>query len=189
MAHLKQIDILIKEYKIWTIKLNNSVKNIENTILQNDQSDAVTEKIVSIIGSLIVMFIVSGIIGLIVEDNFGISVILFIVGLALSNFLNQKIFGKPRKFEELTDYEKDMLNTLNKITIIHTKIRDEINQNKRLVYFKDYSKLRQKFNDILMVLKAFDKSNLAFKYRTKYIFVVSSYQKKVKQFDSIFAHK
>ena len=169
MASLIKIDKLLKDYKLWTIKLNSNVKNIRNTILQNDKSDALEEKILSIGITSIFMWIVGGIIGLFIVVNIVASIVLFGIGLLLSKFVNKKVFGTPRKIEDISDTEKEMLDSLDKITNIHKSIRDEINRGDRIIYFKDYSILKKKFNDIVANLTFYNRSHLAIKYRTKYL--------------------
>jgi Mg2+ and Co2+ transporter CorA len=189
MAHLQLIDKLIKSYKLWTIKLNNRVKQIENTILQNDQSDAFEEKIVSIGISYVFMWIFNGIIGLFVVVNIFVSIALFFIGILLSKFINKKLFGTPREFEELSNEEKDMLKKLHSVTRTHKNIIKSINENKRIVYFKDYIYLKDKFESMIDILENFDRSHLAIKYRTKYLLVIKDYKNEVKTFHKIYAHK
>jgi len=189
MASLTKIDKLLKDYKLWTIRLNSNVKNIKNTILQNDKSDALEEKILSIGISSIFMWIVGGIIGLFIVVNIVASIVLFGIGLLLSKFVNKKVFGTPRKIEDISDAEKEMLKILDKITSIHKSIRDEINKGNRIVYFQDYPSLKKKFSDIVDSLTFYDRSHLAIKYRTKYLLVVKDYKDEIKKFDAIFAHK
>jgi len=189
MYQINLINKLLKEYKIWTLKLNNSNKKIENTILQKDTTSALEEKVMSIGISYIFMWIVGGIIGLFVPAGFIISAVLFIIGWLLSKIINKKVFGTPRKKEDLAQYEIDLLSSLEKVFNTHKSIRDDINQNKVIVHFKDYTKLNRQFKDITNSLNNFDTSKLAYKYKTKFLFVVSGYKKEIKKFNAIYAHK
>ena len=189
MYQFNLINQLLKEYKLWTLKLNSSTKRIENTILQKDTTSAFEEKVMSIGISYIFMWIVSSIIGLLVPSGFIISAILFIVGWLLSRIINKKVFGTPRKKEDLSQHELDLFSALEKVFNTHKSIRDDINKNKVLVQFKDYTKLNRQFRNITNSLNSFDTSKLAYKYRTKFIFVVSSYKKEIKKFDVLYAHK
>jgi len=190
MFHFELLDKLLKDYKLWTLKLKVANTNIENTILQNDESDALEEKIVSVGISFIFMWIVGGIIGLFISGgNIAVSIVLFIIGWILSRFLNHKIFGKPRKYEDLKEDEKNILDSLKNIQKTHIQIRDGIKNKTRKVYFKDYPKLKVKFKNMIRDLNNLDKSHLALKYRTKYGFVVQSYKNEIKNFNTIFANK
>jgi len=189
MYQFNLINQLLKEYKLWTLKLNSSTKRIENTILQKDTTNALEEKVMSIGISYIFMWIVSSIIGLFIPSAFIISAVLFIIGWLLSRIINKKVFGTPRKKEDLSQHELDLFSDLEKIFNTHKSIRDDINKNKVLVQFKDYTKLNRQFKDITYSLNTFNTSKLAYKYKTKFLFVVSAYKKEIKKFDAIYAHK
>ena len=189
MYQFNLINSLLKEYKLWTLKLNSSTKRIENTILQKDTTSAFEEKVMSIGVSYIFMWIVSSIIGLFVPAGFIISAVLFMIGWLLSRIINKKVFGTPRKKEDLAKYELEVLLSLEKVFNTHKSIRDEINKNIVLVHFKDYPKLNRQFNDITNSLNTFNTSKLAYKYKTKFLFAVSIYKKEIKKFDAIYAHK
>ena len=189
MSQLLLIDKLLKDYKIWTIKLNSITNKIENIILQKDQSDLIEEKIISIGISSAFMWIIGGIIGLFATINFVFSVILFIIGLVLSKFVNKKLFGTPRKIEDITDEEQMILRRLKFINNTHIYLRDNINNSTQIVYFKDYIKLKHKFLRMINLLDMYDSTNLAIKYRGKYLITIKKYKKNIKTFDAIFAHK
>ena len=191
MYQINLINTLLKEYKVWTLKLNSSTKKIENTILQKDITSAFEEKIISIGISSLLVYIATGIMGIfgMATGGFMIGVVFFAIGWMLSKIINKKVFGTPRKKEDLAQYELDLLLSLEKVFNTHKIIRDDINQNRVIVQFKDYIKLNRQFRDITNSLNSFDTSKLAYKYKTKFLFVVSGYKKEIKKFDAIYAHK
>ena len=191
MSQILLLDKLLKEYKLWTIRLKTSASSIENTLLQTSSSDSIEEKFISIGISSIIVYVVNGILGLVgvINGEFLVSVGFFILGLFLSRFITKKIFGKPRTKEELTRYELNILDSLENIYTTHTKIRDNINQNKIVVNFVDYPILQNQFKDTVRILENFDKKPLAYKYRLKYTVVVQNYKKQIKTFDYIYANK
>ena len=190
MYKINILNILIKEYKIWTIKLNSSTKKIENTILQTDMTNALEEKIISIGLSSILVYVGTSVLGFfsIVIGGF-FSIIIFIIGWIISNQINKKIFGTVRKKEDLEPYELDLINNLNKVYKTHIRIRDNINQNKVLVNFKDYTILKIQFHNTIKNLNTFDTSKLAIKYKTKFFLIAKSYQNDISKFHEIYAHK
>jgi len=157
--------------------------------LQQDESDAIEEKIISIVISTIFTTIIGTFLNLFIYTNIFVSITLFCIGLFLSRYINRKIFGVPRSFDELSEYEKNMLNGLKRINQRHSNIRDDINENRRVVYFKDYISLKKEFDTLLTTLILFNQSHLAIKYRTKYTLACNSYKKRVEAFDNTFAHK
>jgi len=69
MSRLLIIDKLLKEYKLWTLHLKKSARNIENTLLQQDESDAIEEKIISIVISTIFTTIIGTFLNLFIKSS------------------------------------------------------------------------------------------------------------------------
>jgi hypothetical protein len=190
MYQITLINKLLLEYKKWTIKLKNSSIAIENNILQKDSSDELEEKIMSIGISSILVWIATSIAGLFgVVASGGIVVIIFIIGWILSKLINKKVFGVERIYEDISDEEKSLLNSLKMIQNEHNKIRTKINTNSMIVNFKDYGNLKVEFDNVLNMLNLFDTSHLAFKYRLKHHVVSKRYGQSVDQFKKIYANK
>ena len=191
MYQISLINKLLIKYKIWTIKLNTASKSIENNILQNDTNNALEEKLASIAISSIIMYLGTGFIGLfgISSSGFGAAIVLFGIGWLLSKAINKRVFGTPRKEEDLKDDELLLLSVMKQIILAHENIRDSINNNSIIVIFKDYSKLKQDFEDVVFKLNYFNTSHLALKYRYKHKILASKYKMQVSQFHSIYAHK
>ena len=190
MSKITLLDTLLSQYKLWTLKLANASKGIENNILQKDPSNKVEEKVVSIGISSILVYIGSTIVGLfgIATGGIGI-VILFIIGWLLSKLINKKIFGSERKIEDIRDDEQVLLDKLKNLEITHKSIRDTMNQRNILVNFTNYPKLRREFNELINLLVNYDASCLALKYRYKHSYVTNKYKVEVSRFDEIYAHK
>ena len=191
MYKISFLNKLLTNYKIWTVKLKSASKSIENNILQNDTSDALEEKIISIALSSVIMYLGTGFIGLFGASSggFGASVVLFGIGWLLSKYINKKVFGTPRKMEDLKDDEKLLLSILKHIIFTHENIRNKINNKSILVNFTNYPKLKQEFDDVVFRLKYFNASHLALKYRFKHKLLTSKYKTQVNKFHSIYANK
>jgi hypothetical protein len=192
MSKIKLLDSLYSEYKIWTLKLNNVSKNIENNILQKDSSNKLEEKVVSIGISSVIMYIGVGIIGLFGIATGGVgAIVLFAIGWLLSKFINKKIFGSERNVEKIRDDEKFLLEKLEGLKHTHIQIRDRMNQDKNnvFVHFTNYPTLKREFNSVLNLLTTYDRSGLALKYRYKHSYVTNKYKVAISKFDVMYAHK
>lgn len=191
MYQIDLINKLLSQYKLWTIKLHSAGVNIENNILQKDDSDPIEQKILSIGIASIFVWIVTGVVGLfgVATGGFIIGVILFAIGWLLSKLVNKVVFGTPRKLEDISSNEKELLNTLKKVENRHISIRDSINNNTIIVNFKDHVSLKKEFESVLHELNNFNAIHLALKYKLKHKFVVSKYNTEVNKFHKIYAHK
>lgn len=91
MSKIVLLDKLIIRYKVWTIKLQTSSKNIKSNILQDDTSSIIEEKIISIAISSIMVYIGLGVLHLfgVAFRGFMAGIILFAIGWVLSKFLNK----------------------------------------------------------------------------------------------------
>jgi len=191
MYKINLLNKLINQYKIWTINLKYVTNSIKNNILQNDTSDALEEKIISIALSSIIMYLGTGFISLfgVSSSGFVAGAVLFGIGWLLSKYINKKVFGTPRKMEDLKDDEKLLLSILKHIIFTHENIRNKINNKSILVNFTDYPKLKQEFDDIMFRLNYFNASHLALKYRFKHKILVNNYKKQINEFHKIYANK
>lgn len=190
MAKIELLDRLFKEYRIWTLKLKTASQNIEENILQKDTSAKLEEKVISIVISSVLVYIVIGIIGLFGVGIAGVwGVVVFAIGWLLSKGLNKKIFGSMRAVDSLKDDEKLLLEKLWLLHGAHEEIRNRLNDKTMLVFFTDYPSLRREFQETINRLLTYDASNLALKYRYKYPYLVKKYQQEVEVFSEIYAHK
>ena len=190
MSKIVLLDSLLSQYKVWTLKLTNASKGIENNILQKDPSNKLEEKIVSIGLSSILVYIGSAVVGLfgIATGGIGI-VVLFIIGWLLSKLLNKKIFGSERKLENIRDDEQMLLDKLQVLEETHKTIRKKMNDKNGFVNFTNYAKLRREFNETVNLLINYDTSSLALKYRYKHSYVTNKYKVEVSRFNEIYANK
>lgn len=189
MYRLDLINRLLSQYKIWTVKLKSARVNIENNILQKDSTHLLEQKIMSITISSLFMWIVTGIVGLFGVATGGLGIVLFIVGWILSKFVNKVLFGNPRKFEDISESEKELLLALKRVEDRHRSIRDSINNGSIVVNFSDYASLKKEFENMLFDLNNFNTRYLAIKYKFKHKYVVSKYKVEVNNFHKIYAHK
>jgi len=190
MYQIDLINRLLKSYKRWTLQLNVATINIKNNILQTDEGDKVQQKIVSIIISAVLIFIISSIFeaaGVVITTV--LSIIFFAVGLFLSKYINNKIYGSRREYSDLNEEEKILINKLQKTYETHIKIRDNINNNKYPVNFVNYVALKNEFDAIYRVLELFDVTNLAYIYRARQHMSKRKYKILINKFDEIYAHK
>jgi len=191
MHQIDLINKLLSQYKLWTIKLCSAGINIENNILQKDESNPIEQKFFSIGIASLFVWIATGIIGLfgVATGGFLIGIILFVIGWLLSKVINKVIFGTPRKLENISTNEKDLLSTLQEIENKHILIRDDINSDLVVVHFKDYISLKKEFENVINELNNFNSIHLAYKYKLKHRYVTNKYKIEVKNFHKIYANK
>lgn len=190
MSKIALLDKLFKEYRVWTLKLRSASQNIDDNILQKDSSSKLEEKVISIIISSVLVYVVLGIIGL-----FGVSVagawgiIVFAIGWILSKAINKKVFGTERTVESLKDDEKLLLEKIHLLKQRHEEIRDRLNSKTVAVFFTDYPSLRREFQEMTNRLLTYNASSLALKYRYKHAYLAKKYQNEVETFHKIYANK
>ncbi len=188
MSKIALLDRLLKEYRIWTLKLKTAAQSIEENILQKDSSSMLEEKVVSIVISSVLVYIVVGVVGL-----FGVSIggvwgiVVFAIGWILSKVINKKVFGKERPVESLKEDEKLLLEKLKQLNHRHEEIRNHIAQIP--VFFTNYPSLKREFGEMINRLLTYNASNLALKYRYRHAYLVKRYQNEVKTFHKIYANK
>lgn len=190
MSKIVLLERLLKEYRIWTLKLKNASQNIEDNILQKDSSSMLEEKIMSIVISSVLVYIVVGVIGL-----FGVSVggiwgiVVFAIGWLLSRGINKKVFGSERVVESLREDEKLLLDKLRLLEQRHKEILARLNNRTVPVFFTDYPSIKREFNEMLNRLLTYDASGLAMKYRYRHTYLAKKYQNEVEIFHKIYANK
>lgn len=188
MSKIILLDRLLKEYRIWTLKLKSASHNIEENILQKDTNAQLEEKVVSIVISSVLVYIVIGIVGL-----FGVSVggvwgvVVFAIGWLLSKVINKKVFGSERAVESLKEDEKLLLEKLERLNEKHEEIRNHLSEMP--VFFTDYALLRRELTEMLNRLLTYDASSLALKYRYRHAYLVKKYQNEIDAFHKIYANK
>lgn len=191
MSQITLLDKLLTRYKVWTLKFDRANKNIKNTILQDDTSSIVEEKIISVVISSVLVYIGISILGLfgVYTGGFVAGVILFALGWGLSKLLNKKIFGTKREVENLNSQEQEIFNLLDSVASRHIQIRDKINNAHIIVNFTEYVSLKKESEYLIATLGAYDITNLAYKYRLKYPLLLLKQKKIVDDFHQIYANK
>lgn len=190
MAKINLLTQLIKQYKLWTLKLHSASINIQDNILQKDSSSKVQEKVISIAISSALVYIGAAIIGVFGVSIGGVwSIVLFGIGWLLSKGINKKVFGDERKIETIADNERALFDKLNALEQKHTKIRDSINDKTLIIFFTDYTSLKREFNEMINRLLTYNPSHLALKYRYKHALLLKKYQQEVESFHNIYADK
>lgn len=191
MSQILLLDKLLGEYKLWTLKLISTSKDIEQNILQKGSGKVIEEKVASIIIASVLVYLVTGVLSLfgLYSGEFILGVVFFGIGLLLSKYLNKKIFGVERKIEDLKDDEKILLENLENINKTHKEIRAKVNDASIIVNFSGYSILYGQFKSMLNELQNYNTSHLAYKYRLSHKIVVGKYNAQIKKFDAIYAHK
>jgi len=190
MPKIELLNRLVKEYKVWTLKLKSSTTNIEHNILQKGSGNNIEEKVMSIGIAFVAMFIVTGLFSLFGgPEGFLVSLVFFAVGLFLSKSINKKIFGVERDFESLADDEKSLLRMLHQINERHQSILKKINSAGVVVHFMDYASLSNEFSSVMNSLRNYNTTHLAYKYRLSHKIVTAKYKQQVQKFNTIYANK
>ncbi|MDD2653066.1 MAG: hypothetical protein PHX44_08465 [Sulfurimonas sp.] len=191
MSQILLLDKLLKEYRLWTLKLISSSDDIYHNILQKGSGKAIEEKLISIITASVTLYVVTGVLSFfgLYTGGFFMGTLFFMVGLLFSRYLNKKIFGTERKEEDLKDDEKVLLSNLRAINETHKTIRGKINDGSMLVNFRDYARLSQEFDSMLKELREYKATHLAYKYRLSHKIAIGKYGVQVKRFNAIYAHK
>lgn len=190
MSQIELLGRLIKDYKIWTLKLSSTTTSIENNILQKGSGNNIEEKVMSIGIAFVVMFIVTGLFTLFGgPEGFLVSLVFFGIGLFLSKSINKKIFGVERELESLADDEKMLLKMLQEINEGHKRILERINSSGIIVNFRDYVSLSSEFTNAISSLQNYNTKHLAYKYRLSHKIVTAKYKQQIGRFHEIYANK
>lgn len=171
MFKIFKLGRLVDAYHDWLKKYNNHLEFIEETILQKDNRDKIEEKIVSIIISAVFVSICVSVLtffGFHSLSGFVGSVILFVIGWFLSKGFNKKIFGSERKLENLSDEEKQIIDSSNDLKKYFKPITLRVRLKKEKVYFSNYVEIKKKIEDLHSKMSMYSGSKLAYKYRYRY---------------------
>jgi len=191
MSKILLLDKLFGSLREWIETHHKISEDIENNILQKDNSDIFEEKIISIGLSSLLVYIGTAIAGLlgIATGGFLVGVVLFPIGWMISKLINKKLFGTERKIEDISDNEQSLLKKLQEIDQEYKTLGLQIRFKKILVGFTEYTQYRRQLKDIANDLILYDASKLAIKYRVKHKLIAKKYTKVANQFDAVYAHK
>lgn len=169
-----------KQYIDHVIKYCNKV---EGTILQNDVSTQVEEKLASIGIATVFMWFV----GFFLTFT-GAGIILFIIGLVLSRVINAKIYGKPRDVEKLKNEEKDLFELMHSYSkqLKGLKMKVGIASKRNQSLFVDYPKRKAELIKLTQEVNSLDVKHLSIKYRTIYSKLVKSHNTLVKHLNNAY---
>lgn len=190
MSYIKLYDKKLNEYKLWLHDLHNLLLAVEENILQNDNSDKIEEKLVSIGISSVFVSIGSGLASLFGIVAIGLSggLVLFIIGWILSKGVNKKVFGNERKLDNINEDEKKLLSGKNYVITYFRPIEKKIKIKKlrKQVAFTNYIDIKDTLTHFLIYLKEYDSSNLAIKYQRRHSNTIKKYILSINQFDKIY---
>jgi hypothetical protein len=191
VSHIHLLDKTLDSYKSWLSNLESILVEIEENILQKDDTDKVEEKLVSIGISTVFVYIGSGIATLVGIGAAGIvgGIILFGIGWFLSQGINRKVFGKIRSRDSISSEESSLLNESEEILKYFKPITLQLKFKKKSVNFDNYLDLKQKFKDMELKISNYNASKLALKYRYRHSKIVKKYIILSHKFDEIYANK
>ena len=151
--------------KLYADEVIQFCSQVEGTLLQNDKKAIIEENIVSIGIASFFMWIV----GFVVTFT-GAGVILFFIGLILSRGINNKVYGKERNVENISEEEKLLIGqlTLYSKKIKGVKIKIGIKSQCQAVLFTDYGVKRAEAILLFDQINKLDTRHLTLKYRAKY---------------------
>ncbi len=192
MSYLNIYDSKLDEYYLWVKKQEIILTVVEDNILQKDSSDAIQEKLLSIGFSSILVSIGTGIMSI-----FGLAflavgggVVLFIIGLFLSKGINNKVFGKEREIEDISEEEKILLDYKNNLQNFFRPIKKKLTIKKlrHQVAFTNYLDIKNNITSFSEELQKFTPDNLAMKYRYRYNKSIQDYIIHASKFDKIYTN-
>lgn len=189
MAYLLAYQKLHRDDSRQQEKLVRLLASLDQNLLQNDTSDQVEEKLMSLGGSFIVMMGVSSLIGLfgIATDGLGL-VVLFLMGFVVTKLLGRYWFGKPREKGSLTAaeqqllYQRDQLLKTCKQRLMRTKVKKEPFACSH--YLTRIQELEAFGHD----LQNFSADHLAYKYRFRQNSLKKDWMIACQQLKKILAH-
>ena len=169
-----------KQYIDHVIKYCNKV---EDTILQNDVSTQVEEKLASVGIATVFMWFV----GFFLTFT-GAGIILFLTGLILSRVINSKIYGKPRNAEKINDEEKDLLDLMHSYSkqLKRLKLKVSIASKRKQSLFVDYPKRKTELTKLTQKVSSLNVQHLSIKYRTIYSKFNKSHSKLAKHLNNAY---
>ena len=159
---------LTKDFIKYSIKY---YKNVKGTLLQNDTSNLIEEKVISIGIAYVFMWLV----GLILTFT-GVGIVLFIAGYVLSRVVNTKIYGKERSLDMLNDDERHLLELIDAHIkqLKSLKIRVSLKSQRNKVLFIDYPIYTSELAIVANKIRGLNPQHLSFKYRLNYLKLVES---------------
>jgi hypothetical protein len=153
-------------------------KRVQGTILQNDTSTQIEEKLVSIGIATLFMWLV----GLFISLT-GIGILLFIIGLVLSKVINSKVYGKTRSEGDLKNEEKQLIELMDSYTkqLKGLKMKVGLVSKRNQVLFSEYPQRKAELVDLTHKIKSLDIKHLSVKYR-------AVYSKNIKSHDTLITY-
>lgn len=170
-------------------KLVSLLESLDQNLLQNDTSDQVEEKLVSLGGSFIVMMGVSTVLGLFGIATGGLGwVVLFLMGFVVTKGLGRYWFGKPREKASLTPVEHQLLHQRDQLLktckqrLMRTKVKKE---PFACSYYPNRMEELEAFGHHL---QNFSAEHLAYKYRFRQNSLKKDWLVACQQLKKILAH-
>lgn len=135
---------------------------IQSTILQNDRSTQIEEKITSIGASFGVMTILGSVLS-------GSAPLLFVAGFGLSKIINRKIYGAVRKEDDLTPHEKKIIALSKKIyrNKKSKKMMLKVKSKRFNVLFSNYYNEKVEMEEFLNSITRLSDRKLSIKYKNR----------------------
>lgn len=191
MAYFDRYNKAINDYAQWMTDLHASLNEVERNILQNDKSDVVIEKIVSIFIATAFVSIGSffmGIVGFAAAGVFG-GIALFVIGWLLSTAVNKNIFGSERTVEEINEHEKTVLSEKNSLTEYFRPVAKKlkIQRVRKEVAFTNYHHIQGLLSHFHQLLVTNNCKNLAYKYRRRHSESIQQSTRLINKFNNIYA--
>lgn len=189
MAYLSAYERLHQEDACQQKKLVSLLESLEQNLLQNDTSDQVEEKLMSLGGSFIVMMGVSTLIGSfgVATGGFGFMV-LFFLGFVVSKGLGRYWFGKPREKASLNPVEYQLLSQRDEL-LKTCKQRMLLTKVKKEPFACSYYPQRlEELDAFRRELQGFSTVHLAYKYRFRQNELEKDWLVACRQLKKILAH-
>ena len=163
-----ELEVLVNKQKKTKQYIDHVIKycnKVEGTILQNDVSTQVEEKLASIGIATVFMWLV----GFFLTFT-GAGIILFIIGLILSRVINSKIYGKPRNKEKINDEEKALFDLMHSYSkqLKGLKMKLGIASKRNQSLFVDYPMRKAELMKLTQQVSSLNIQHLSIKYRTVY---------------------
>lgn len=170
-------------------KLVTLLESLDQNLLQNDTSDQVEEKLMSLGGSVVVMTGVSTVIGLfgIATGGLGL-VVLFLMGFVVTNLFGRYWFGKPREKASLTPAEQQLLYQRDQLLKTCKQRLMRIKAKKEPFACGYYLTRMEELEAFGHELQNFSADHLAYKYRFRQNSLKKDWVIACQQLKKILAH-
>jgi uncharacterized membrane protein YhiD involved in acid resistance len=191
MAYFVRYEKALSDYGQWLKDLTVFLDGVEKNIFQNDKSDFLAEKLVSVtiasvfvtIGTwllAIVGFVSGGVVG---------AGMFFIIGWLLSKNVNSKVFGSERSREEISAGEDLLLSEKDRLIEFFRPITKKlrIQSTRKDVAFTQYNLLHNMLMAFSTRLTANNSKNLAYKYRYRHKESIQQSIRLINNFNRIYA--